>query len=552
MTFKKIDFKNKNLWLHTIYAILFVLIALAIVFFMIDCSQELFGRLSYNLKEVYTADHALYFGVSKGLLAGLKPYRDMYENKPPMIFLLGAISFGLFKNYYLLNVLCFLSILIICFVPLGFLIKKSINTKPNPLIAVLVGIIALFVSIILGMYGDLRSGEAQVELFGASTSMLCLLLLMFIKPSQKFYSPFIILVGVLFGITAMFKEPHAVLLFFLILLFVRKDTLLNRLVYPIGYALITILIILLCSNCIDSYFTIYLKNMLGSHINNYGSPWERMFDFRAIYNDLKNYSEYLPTLLIILFVSDVVVLSYRTVFGENLEERITHVTHLLILVLSMYVSSFIIGLGGQYYNHHFAFGLPFYSTLLLVFINEFPFEKTALFSEIKDNKIQWKKAVLTFLTIVFAYFSFSYSYNTIANRDEYEPDVANIERTEFMKKFNAYVDDICDCLGEDRYLFIGFNGWHSYGYGNHLPYGPNFAQDGALFNDRNNYFCTTFLENLHKTNFIVSAYNNLGEIRNEVNEYIGEHFTIVKSATEKEPIKPDIDLNGYLFYYRIK
>lgn len=144
-------------------------IALGIIFFSLLISiagREIYMRLSYELHEVYTADNSLYFAVGKGMLHGYAPYRDLYENKPPMVFLLSAISYALTGNFYLVNIICFVNIIILIVLPLVFLWKNKADS--SLLTTLLLAFAILTISLLLALYGEARSGEGQVELYGAT------------------------------------------------------------------------------------------------------------------------------------------------------------------------------------------------------------------------------------------------------------------------------------------------------------------------------------------------------------------------------------------------
>lgn len=58
------------------------------------CLPELIGRISYERQEIGNWDTYLYYTVGHALKEGKIPYADMYENKPPMIFLLASLSYN--------------------------------------------------------------------------------------------------------------------------------------------------------------------------------------------------------------------------------------------------------------------------------------------------------------------------------------------------------------------------------------------------------------------------------------------------------------------------
>jgi 4-amino-4-deoxy-L-arabinose transferase-like glycosyltransferase len=84
-------------------------------FFILRAAPEVFGRLGYELHEIANWDTGMYYTIGKGLAHGITPYSGLYENKPPMIFLLSAISYKLTSGYYLVNILSFFSFLLSSF-----------------------------------------------------------------------------------------------------------------------------------------------------------------------------------------------------------------------------------------------------------------------------------------------------------------------------------------------------------------------------------------------------------------------------------------------------
>ena len=220
---------KKQLTLNIFYYIACGLIGLGLILlsvFLFKYSHaELFMRLKGELREIYTVDHSLYFTVSRGMLAGEKPYSGYYENKPPLIFLLGAISWKLFHNYLMVNVFAFISLLIILLLPITLLVIKCIQNKTDPVVAVIMGVPTFFVSVLLVMYTVFDTMNAQVELFGDAASIITIFVIaLFSKNEKKFYSPTVIISGFFLGVAAMFKEPHAALCACLMLLMVRNKT----------------------------------------------------------------------------------------------------------------------------------------------------------------------------------------------------------------------------------------------------------------------------------------------------------------------------------------
>ena len=398
--------KKLNLNLYYYIALgLIVTVLTVLMFFLFRFSyKELFERLGGELREIYTVDHSLYFTVSRGMLAGQKPYSGYYENKPPLIFLLGAIAWKLNHNYILVNVMAFVSLVIMLVLPTALLIVKAIQNKSDPVVMVMLGIPTFFISAILVMYTVFDTMNAQVELFGDCASIITIFVIaLFSKNEKKFYSPTVIISGFFLGVAAMFKEPHAALCACLMLTMIRnKKDLLYKFVIPLGYAIVTIFFILIICNCVDTYFTIYLKNMLGAHISIYGNPFVRAWQFNRIMNNIILYSSELPKILITLFVVTVLATATRILVDDTFEKRLFSVIRLLMLFVSVYAAAFVVGLGGQYFYHHCAFAIPFYFQFLFVIFEEFPFDLVKFKAQVSENKFQVKKTVFPAISMVFA------------------------------------------------------------------------------------------------------------------------------------------------------
>ena len=349
---------------------------IALIIIYLIGSKELFARLHFELQEIASCDANLFFAVGHFMAKGFRPYLDAYENKPPMIFFISELSYLMTGNYYLVNISSFLCFLNVLLTPIAICLVIAIKRKMSLLSSSLMTIIVAIISLFLTLYAHHKSGEIMCEIFGASALMDSLLCLLIISKDKKtrFYHPCIILSGFFFGVATMFKEPFALLGIFAFLMVVEnKKDLLNKVIYPLGYGVLTAFLILLVTNAIEGYFAVYLPNMLTNHINNHGSLVERMKNFKRLFDDLNDFSKYLFILIIImLFVSS---LRSLTLFNqENVYLALVFKAIRIVLpFIYLYIASLAVGLGGQYFWHHFAFALPLYYSLLLdsgLFIGE--------------------------------------------------------------------------------------------------------------------------------------------------------------------------------------
>src|SRR5574344_1731132 len=109
-------FATKENALKIIVLIISVFLAILAMAFS---AEEFFNRLSRELIEYVNVDSGLYYTVGKGMASGLIPYADLYENKPPLIFLMSELSYLLTGDFYLMNVFSFLGFLTIFLVPIA-------------------------------------------------------------------------------------------------------------------------------------------------------------------------------------------------------------------------------------------------------------------------------------------------------------------------------------------------------------------------------------------------------------------------------------------------
>lgn len=549
----KIKLKNAGIcFIKTIkehpFAIIMWFISLCLLTALIaNCIEELVFRLSYELKEIGNYDTYLYYTVGRALSEGKQPYLEMYENKPPMIYLLSAISYKLFGNFYLTNICSFLSFLTMLIVPIVFCIISWKNHKTNLILGVLTLIFTLATSLLFMFFSEEKSGEVQIEAFGTACLLLSMLFcyLIDLKKPAKFYSVWVVLCGVFVGIATMFKEPFALVGAVVLLMFSHnKRDLLYRIIFPAVWALVTYVIILLLSNCFVPYFTIYLKNMFSSHISIYGSPFERFKNLKIIFDYLYNFSKIIPLLIVVFFIT----FAFKETLAHYSDNGIINVfckfSGVIKAVLLLYTVSFVVGLGGQYYNHHHVFAMPFYFALLMIFAESLLSLKTErmAFKEIKqgflthksenkktESELFSKKVLKNF----FAYFALILliivQCDAFTKTEDYVYGTDWVIETSKMTKVNAgYIDDILDATGENTYLWIGFNGYNPYAYTKHLPSGPCFAQDENNFKDENNFFVTSFLSQLESVNIVVMKNNQfeLGVISDKVRDYVFENFCV--------------------------
>ncbi len=77
-------------------------------------------RIWYEAHGPYNVDTPIYWAIGHGILKGFVPYRDMYETKPPGIFLLSALSYLVTGGGALTHVPPVIVLLFVALAPLAF------------------------------------------------------------------------------------------------------------------------------------------------------------------------------------------------------------------------------------------------------------------------------------------------------------------------------------------------------------------------------------------------------------------------------------------------
>lgn len=513
-------------------------LALLLVITLCSAFPETFARLTYELKEIANADSGLYYTVGKGIANGLPPYSGLYENKPPMIFLLSALSYKATGGFYSLNIMSFLCFVVIAILPTLLVICKGVKEKRSLISIISLSVFTLSISLLLANYTERQAGEVQTETFASVALFFSIFAMSFGKSeNSKIYSPHIIISGIFLGMATMFKEPFGIIGFITLLFFIKnpKD-ILYKAVYPTLYAILFFILLLLVTNSFIPYFTIYLSNMFGSHISIYGSPFERSLNLFKLFNNLRNYTKVLEILIYTLITINVCIYIFKMSQADFLSKKIIHFLKIPLIFIALYISSFNVGLGGQYFNHHYIFALPFYGMLLFNTIN-FCIE----------NANQEKTKPYTFIFSIITAVITSLAFYNIIPFNGINNVPSDIEKA---KEQAAYIDKVLDVLKESKYQYLGFNGIQAFTYTKHIPMGPAFAQDFRNFVNKDTYFAKEFVKQMNRANVVVFRSFNVDVLNKKTLLTLDHCFTKQEPLSVETIRKPE--KFPYQMYYRIK
>ncbi len=507
-------------------------IALRVLLFLALCSValvavgHLIARVTYEMQGPYNYDSPIYWAVGRGILNGLRPYVDLFETKPPGIFLLSALSFWLLDSQILTNIAQGVIVgLMPCIVT--YTAWRLVRTDAR-YIRLIVTLVTLLFSILATLYLANRSGEMQVEAFGAFFTVIFTCI---VAAGRRMDRWGITWLSLCIAAAVGFKEPFVLTCLACALLLVSQDAgALKKLkplfLYPLFFAALGGSVLMILCGYFWPYVSIYLPEMLGNHITAAGPLWQRGFDLTILFDNLWYYNVALASVMLLLvFVHGMSVLFRR----PNLLLALQHVFFTLI---ALYLLALAVGTGGQYYDHHFVFALP---GAFALYFSVLQFMRTA-----RCQKDIARVCVAIFIACLFIA-TFTLPKEGYAERIYWaEKDIIA------MKNISQRIDKILDACKIDRYMFIGQNGLQPYAFTKHSPVGPLFLQYEYWMNDARPEFRTETMNNLYTAKFVVLQHYEFEAFTNQANSYLHQHFSAFPWACAQ----PYADAAWYTFYYR--
>lgn len=462
---------------------------------LMNGGTQLLVRFSYELTGPLTWDSTMYLAVGRGILNGLLPYQDLFETKPPGMFVLSTIALLVTKDASFTGVLQLFALLLPL---LGLLAYAYFHAKEGTKI---IGVLcAALLGTAFTLYVAERSGEFQTESFGVAAGVLYVLA---ISWGQWKVSPWRIglaTLGILFAVGL--KEPF--LLSLLAVGLFLNCTTPKRLVWdfvaPLLLAMLTGAILLLLWGIFSSYINVYLPAMHG-YVGSALEPWERGLNVRAIWRDVAAFRPALPFLVLGVLIGAVFAK-----FSLLPKKVFPLLSSSILVILSFYLLSVAVGFGGQYYNHHYAFAVPGY----------FAFAAALL----KMEAVRARLVVLSALLLLASAVFFTPEHESLSRRQH--NFLQDKERTVAAAQI---IDAVLDRCNEDRYLFLGFNGMQPYAYTLHSPFGPSFVQNEFILGTRQTSFRQSFQENLRRANVVVLERLNISNLQAWVEQELRTNFT---------------------------
>lgn len=405
---------------------------------------ELIAVLWMEFSGVLDADALIYFAMGRGILNGLTPYIDLFETKPPGVFLLSSVSILLGGTWFAK----FVQIAALIAIPVCVIVPA--RRMGHQTLGVLFGLL-------LALFTARFSGGFQVESLGAAI-VSAYLALIALRP-DGWDRKRMILGGLLLFLAIFLKEPFIlVAIAGALILVANPRALLSVFLGPLLVAGITELLALTVSGFLSPYL-FYLRYMLEEGTGLHGGPLLlRGFVWLPILQNASRFSIFLPVLLILLA-------------GTAMTVRLRRIP---ILLFALYLTSLAVGAGGDYFAHHFVFAVPFYIALFLLFLKH-------------HSSAAFRMKTWIFgggMTLIIGVALFHARDNPFRTVRDWRAWDATLHSTA------ASIDTVLDRCRIDRYLTLVNKGGGPAGFTRHSPLGPVFvnhsrllARDGSPFEE---------------------------------------------------------------------
>jgi hypothetical protein len=372
------------------------------------------------------------------MLNGLKPYADLFETKPPGIFLLHALSLKLFGGPFLVKLLqaiVLLGIPVLVVIPSINIVQDRSASRRK-----LISVLSILLGLLLALFTADQAGFGLTESYGA-----CLVLAYFVYLISNNHSSLTrsIVLGILMLLSVGIKEPFLLIIVAGVLLL--QKNFFSSFVYPFCIAVALGFIGLLVLGLANPFFQIYLPHMLGYHVVQHkGSLFLYALEIWRTFINLGAYSWWLALAVSALWIG----VAYQSLATRNR-------SLVLRFLAASYLMFIAIATGGDFYGHHFIFAVPIYAVLWWILLQQFQkvhigivvgFAITLIAAAVTDTPLSYQAQRVSWQT-----------------SEEETLRVAGV------------IDAVMERCGWERYLQMIPRGGGPYAYTNTSPYGPIFV-----------------------------------------------------------------------------
>lgn len=538
----------------------------------------------FDAQVQFSVDAPLYFGVGRGILNGLVPYRDLFETKPPGMFVLAMLSLVVSGDERFAMVL---QILALAGIPWLLVLFAANKTKHSGrLIRSYLLLLSFLFGSGLAFFTADHAGRFQTESFGAFAGIAYLVIMFW--GSQHRPTKTQTLFGSLFLMGAVgLKEPFVLTLLAAAALLSRtRSEFFRTCIVPLAAAVCLGTLIIALLGWLHPYLMIYLREIFGGRLSEsityrlgadggklltQQPAWLRGFIVIRVFERFLWYHNSIPFLglgAVVLWLANPAlkrpggglavmlltmaavwlggVLLHQAFFLLQLLEIVNFQVpiddpffrtllwryagwatvflavlgiiwrvmpplpvHVATAVGMIYVTTFAIGLGGEFWIQHYVFAIPVAAAVMLRFV-------WAAAARPESILVRLVTFLLGAMMVLMAIFAPKTDY-AAKRKAEWTPQRVD-ERVAA-----AHVDAVMDDCGYERYLPIGVA---AYAYTKHSPYLLGWEFVRAFGQSPSPHFREKFVQSLHSAPLIVASRTRMREIDDaRVHSYIDHHFT---------------------------
>jgi hypothetical protein len=503
----------------------------ALTIALVTAAWHLTGRVLFELQGPFNfLDTPIYWSVGRAITEGLVPYRDIFETKPLGIFLLSAASYLITGDRWLTHAAQALVLVAMPSLVAVWSWKEDGHGvgRASHLVHTLW---LTSVTILLTLYAASRAGMVQVESFGAVASVAYLLA---IRQVHALSPQRTLVAGLALGTAILLKEPFLLTCLAGALLLICHErhswrSLARSFGIPLLIASAMHLVALVATGSLWSYLSIYLPEMLVGRVQWVpGSTlWERSLQGLPLVIDMQAFS---PNLLAVLAgLTAIHILS----FTRQAPSRFS--LSLAFTAGAAWLTTFAVGLGGQYWDHHFVFAVPTYAALAL--------SLPRLWRLGPVVRHTFRRVALGALVPVTVLSSMQLPQAT------YQADLAWAQIDIAAGTWAANdIDRVLDDCNIGRYLYLGRNEIHPYAFTKHQAIGPLVFQFPEWLSENDTTFRQYLLHQLDQSELVVVRSLEMpSDLIAEVNAIAQAQFSLTPWAcVQQQPTTPEM-----VFLYRV-
>jgi hypothetical protein len=240
-------------------------------------SYFLILTLAFDAKGAVDEDVMIYLSIGRGIQNGLKMYTDLFESKPPGIFLLSWLSMWLTNGTGLMRTVQDFG-LVVAPLSLAYISRQKWDRF----------LCAFVFGCLISLWSYSNSAGLETEIYGVFPMTLYAIFITSPMTQRK-----IILSGVCIFLATFFREPYILgILVAAILISNTTQEFINRFVYPVIVAAALYCLALICTGVLIPYVQVYLPGMLLDRIqtNDTGPLYLRAIWVQRLFSSLTIYS----------------------------------------------------------------------------------------------------------------------------------------------------------------------------------------------------------------------------------------------------------------------